>query len=395
MKARGTIMDPITAGRAAAILDGSKRSIKSIASVPVDDILAFRDDLVPANGSGDDRELLSELKELERRRYELCQRRIEVRGRSNKKEYITASDEAQHVGKRLKEGTRELCRRLKDADSVALNLESIETEANEVAALLAATSRDLHHRCAFDNLTEAVRSMVASREQKESLIEKDRQLSESVARLRSLIQSEQEQFERETLRLHEETNALTEELLAIRNGTCQKTLAHRAETAARKNAILRECRQDEDDLREQIRRLRQTVEKEGRAHEGVVAFLSQKRDELASEMSTRKESFEDCLQRKEMEYAKLVDDRDESLGILIDFQRRWDKDEARKKEVEEEKEREKQRKLNEEQQAEREHFAAILIQKRAKSYLKRKAKAKSAKGKKKGGKKGKGKGKKK
>ena len=385
-------MDPITAERAAAILEGCRQALKATSAEPLD-VLQYRDDLVDRYGSDVDQEILREQKELEHRFYDLCQRRMDLRGLPNKKGYITVQAEVYHVSKRMKEGIRVLCRRLREEDNVASNLVKIDSEVGDIISLLSCAVRELHQRQEFSKLRSVVDEMHLSRERCREV--KSRSVIVDVRKLKEMIQLERGGYEEKVRLLQSETNALTEELLAIRTGMHKASLKNCAQKRAGRDSTLRSFIQDEAELKEDIFQLETQIQTERKAHKKVVRFVSQEHQNLENELRYCRAKYEDSLQKKEMKLAIINDERDDNLGFLVDFERRWDHDLVVEQEEEGERQRKVLRELEKEKEAERSHFAALIIQKRYKSYRRRKAKAKAVKGKKKDGKKGKKKGKKK
>mmetsp|Transcript_14273 Transcript_14273/g.21081 ORF Transcript_14273/g.21081 Transcript_14273/m.21081 type:complete len:279 (-) Transcript_14273:788-1624(-) len=245
-------MEPILSERIAAVLGGCRRQLKEISLAPPD-IMEYRKDLIAAFGSEKEKSMLAQQLELERDYNILTQKQADLKGLSNKMKYAYVQGEIQRVSKKLKENTKNLGRLLKENPIVKANLAKIQCDATELIELLSTTIAELQQHGKYSLLEKKVSETLIRSSQRRAIISAE--TSEMVSEIKTLkddITSERQSHSSAMSIMQSEISNLTEKLLAIRNGTCESTIMHRAGSSARKDSALLLFRQEESERRDEI-----------------------------------------------------------------------------------------------------------------------------------------------
>ena len=214
-----------------------------------------------------------------------------------------------------------------------------------------------------------------------------------VSELQETFRTEREEHDSRVCRLESESCRITRELAAIYNGTDVESINHRRAMNDKVSAARSDAEQKEGVLRADIDKLQRLIQKAARDHRGRESQIKSDIEVLEIKRAAQHE-FAAKADVAEAQMQSLTAKREENLKILVELQRRWDRDdEAEKKRLNDKREEERREELRLQKEEEYRRLCAKKITVAYRIYLRKKAKlAASQKGKK--GKKG-GKGKKK
>ena len=159
----------------------------------------------------------------------------------------------------------------------------------------------------------------------------------------------------------------------------------------RKVSVARQdAEQAESDLRADVDKLQRLIEKAARDHQGRIRQIQSEIEELESKASVQQKlsSTEDLA---EAQLQDATAKREKNLKVLVELQRRWDRDEAEKKRLDDEREAERLQRLQEKAEEAHRRLCVTKISVAYRIYLKKKKKNAAAQKSKKGKKGGKAK----
>mmetsp|Transcript_12743 Transcript_12743/g.16105 ORF Transcript_12743/g.16105 Transcript_12743/m.16105 type:complete len:415 (-) Transcript_12743:228-1472(-) len=367
------------------------------------DVLQFRDDLISSlkndhRHSSLQNDLIHQ-RTLENRYEELSLQRGHLKVLENKSNYKSVADEMQNVSRMLRESTKSLYRKLRDCEVVNGNLVKVREETERVIDVIRKTVEELEDEDSATRarttmtgadfprlLTSEVKGYVSIEKRVEEARVKEVELMNALKKKKADSRLETHDHVTRVRDLKLRINELTEELILLRKGTEVKN--YKVEVTAKMDASLLVLKQKEMNLRRDVEEMQNKIIKENEAHDETVNFLRKKTRELENEKKIWKEKYNRHMSDKEMELAKLNNDRDINMETLVGLRRRKEKEIRDKKAAEEAERLAQEHRAAMEKEEEERNFAALLIQRTTREHLRRpKAKA-GGKGKP-GGKKGK------
>eukprot|EP00735_Rhodelphis_limneticus_P010175 TRINITY_DN2927_c5_g1::TRINITY_DN2927_c5_g1_i4::g.4642::m.4642 TRINITY_DN2927_c5_g1::TRINITY_DN2927_c5_g1_i4::g.4642 ORF type:complete len:412 (-),score=79.26,sp/Q2T9V2/IQCG_BOVIN/29.16/9e-27,IQ/PF00612.22/1.5e+04,IQ/PF00612.22/0.00026 TRINITY_DN2927_c5_g1_i4:1436-2632(-) len=377
----------LEAARVSSILVDALEKLSFLASI-TPDVLAHRDELQQMVGDEMSR-IIQEQRKLEKRFEELINQRNQVKAMGNKSKYKEVQDEIRAVTEQLRHSTKVLCRHLKDNPNVAENLLKIQNERSALQQLLQTTVEELREG-RFSTLAATVERERREQERLAETIQREKEASAAVKTLKTDLQNERKDHERDLMSRNEVITKLKEELKETKARTTMETKYMQKDARSRTSCAARGYTKVESEMEEDIRQLGKKLEIEHRVHAETEAFLKRKEAWLQQEIQKWNQKYDEDKATMERELEELKANRARDLVKLNEYTERYKQDMAEKEAREAEERRLAELAELKRQEEERQTRAAVLIQKIWRGYWTRvvQKRAKSKKGKKGKGKKG-------
>eukprot|EP01039_Chlorochromonas_danica_P004973 gene4973-5461_t len=380
----------IEAERIISILEDTTEKLSFLDSI-TPDILQHRDELSKFIGDEIARTLL-EQKELEHHYQELIEKRAAMKGMVNKIKYKEIQDEIQDVSRALKDSTNNLVRSLKENPNISGNLIKVQRDRTELNDVIKRCIQEIRDRGKYITITNKVDEESNNRQRFQQLKTREKELRETVSRLKATLDEEQKAFQLTTNERKHAILQLKEELLSLKGSTSQDAKFRRKESLAAVSAIWREYKHKEHDLEQRIHQLEEKMKIESIANKETKAFLTRKLSELQDAVSHWESRYDNEIGDLDANIALTTTKRNALLDKLAILQERRTKDleEENRKTAQlaaEQKQKQALRELTK-----RQNKAARAIQRALRVYIKRKKELEAIKNenkKAKGGKKGK------
>ena len=386
----------ITAKDAAAILDKCRIELRKGTQIPSNaSLLKYRDEFVAfcKREDGDDEYhelcgVVDEIKQLEERKILLQSKREDLKSLLSKRDYVSNESELEHITSRLSANEKRFCTKLLRHPLVAANIEKLDAACQDFANVLASTIQEIRTHGTSEVLRyNATKNNALSsfRQRSEDMTSKAKEARTVVSELQETFRTEREEHDSRVCRLESESCRITRELAAIYNGTDVESINHRRAMNDKVSAARSDAEQKEVALRADIDKLQRLIQKAARDHHGRVSQIKSDIEVLEIKRAAQHE-FAAKADVAEAQMQSLTAKREENLKILVELQRRWDRDEAEKKRLNDKREEERREELRLREEEEYRRLCANKISVAYRIYLRKKAKLatsqKSKKGKK-------------
>ena len=395
----------MTASDAADALDICRIELRKGAQIPPNVILLnHRDELVSFCCGGKDDDvidencaelcaLVEEMKQLEEQKVILLGKRGSLKSLPSKRDYVLAESELDHIATRLSANQKRFCAKLLKHPLIAANIEKLDTSCKDFANVLASAVEELREQGTYRILQENVNKsnyLNSFRRRGEEMAGKAREAKNVVSKLHETFQTERDDHDGRVCDLESESSRIAKELAAIRDGTDVASTENRLAMNREVSAARQDAEQTESDLRADVDKLQRLIEKAARDHQGRIRQIQSEIEELESKASVQhKLSSTEDLAEAQLQDASAK--REQNLKVLVELQRRWDRDEAEKKRLDDEREAERLQRLQEKAEEAHRRLCVTKISVAYRIYLKKKKKNAAAQKSKKGKKGGKAK----
>mmetsp|Transcript_43522 Transcript_43522/g.137687 ORF Transcript_43522/g.137687 Transcript_43522/m.137687 type:complete len:377 (-) Transcript_43522:4858-5988(-) len=338
--------------------------------------------------------IMQDQRSLERRYEELIQERRNMKGISNRMKYQANENEIQQVAQSLRQSTKVLTRNLQDNPNLEGNMQKIRAERGALETLLVNPAHEMQF-ASFNSLAEVVEKGQRMMEHMKVVLAREKELSESVARLKQELNEERSNFEREVLSKNELIAELKETLQAKKSETAIELRYLAKEFKANYHCTQREREKEMKELQDRIEQIEKEIDIEKQANELQQEFQRRKLVAMSEKSEAWDHKFEADLAFKTKELENLKEERESDLLRLYELEKRYNQDIAARQAKEDEERRMKELEAMRVAAAEREFRAATLLQCNIRMHLARECVSDLKNPKKKKGKKGKAAGKKK
>jgi len=237
-----------------------------------------------------------------------------------------------------------------------------------------------------------IKQVDASRNEQQrlaALIEKERTTANAVQNLEQELTHQRSEHEKEEKDRKQTIVKLKDQLQDLRAKLTFKTEYARKEAKAKVGSTLRQYKNQELDLEQQIEELTSIKAMELKVHEDTANFLHRKQEKLMDQTIEWGERYETDMAELEAKLGEIRHVRDQDFARLKLLQKRWDQqvadEEARQEKLRLKKEMEEQEKRD----SVKRDRAATAIQRKFKKYSATKKPVEKKKGKKGSAKKGK------
>ena len=395
----------MTASDAADALDICRIELRKGAQIPPNVILLnHRDELVSFCCGGKDDDvidencaelcaLVEEMKQLEEQKVILLGKRGSLKSLPSKRDYVLAESELDHIATRLSANQKRFCAKLLKHPLIAANIEKLDTSCKDFANVLASAVEELREQGTYRILQENVNKsnyLNSFRRRGEEMAGKAREAKNVVSKLHETFQTERDDHDGRVCDLESESSRIAKELAAIHDGTDVASTENRLAMNREVSAARQDAEQTESDLRADVDKLQRLIEKAARDHQGRIRQIQSEIEELESKASVQhKLSSTEDLAEAQLQDASAK--REQNLKVLVELQRRWDRDEAEKKRLDDEREAERLQRLQEKAEEAHRRLCVTKISVAYRIYLKKKKKNAAAQKSKKGKKGGKAK----
>lgn len=395
----------ITAKDAADALDKCRIELRKGTQIPSNaSLLKYRNEFVAfcKREDGDDEYhelcgVLDEIKQLEERKILLQSKREDLKSLLSKRDYVSNESELEHIIARLSANEKRFCTKLLRHPLVAANIEKLDATCQDFANVLACSIQEIraHGTCqVLQDNTNKSNALSSFRQRGEEMASKAKEARTLVSEQQDTFRMEREEHDGRVRDLESESNRITKELTAIYNGTDVESINHRHAMNSKVSAARSDAEQKEVALRADIDKLQRLIRKAARDHQSKISQIKSDIEML----ETKKAAQHELAAKEEAAEAQmqsLTAKREENLKILVELQRRWDRDEADKKRLNDKREEERQEELRLREEEEYRRLCAKKITVAYRIYLRKKAKLAASQKNKKGKKGAKGKKKKK
>lgn len=334
---------------------------------------------------------LQEQKVLERKYEQLIEQRSQMKGMVNKTKYKEIQDEIQDVSRALKESTSHLVRSLKENPNISGNMLKVQRDRNELKDVLLHCMQEIRDRGKYYTITHKVDEENNSRIRFQQLKSREKQLRETVAKLKSTLDEEQRGFQHTTLEQKQAIVQLKQELMTKKSDHGMGAKFRRKESQASVSAIWREFKHQEQHLESRVKQLEEKLHVENIVNNETKEFLGRKISSLQNEIATWEAKYDSEIGDLDAKISLMTTKRNALLDKLNALQDRRAQDveveQQQQAAVEAEAERKKQEKLL----VKKQNKGARSIQRALRAYVKRKKELEAIKGEGKKAKGGKGK----
>ena len=342
-------------------------------------LLENSDELVKYANTEDLSSLLRDIKYLHERKAHLSEKRVELKTLPSKKEYTLAEAELQHIKTRLSSNEKRLCAKLLKHPLIANNISKAESTCDEYGTLFAEAVRELREHGTFTILQEKSASLASFRERRDNIAAKAKQTRESVIQLQETLRSEKARHDERVRGLELEISQVKQDISQLQDGTC----LHRAAMEEKAANTYASFNEKENSLKSDIDKLQRLIKKAECDHEEKAHHIQQETSKLQDQIEIQKHRITQETDAKSAELAALKERRECNLSALVDLRRRWDRDEAEAKRIEEQHEEERLARAKQEEETDRQRLAVRVISVAYRIYVKRKVKLAAAAGSKK------------
>ena len=401
MMARSDTAIGVTASDVADAIDICRIELKKGARIPPNVILLnHRDELVSFCCGGKDDiidencvelcTLVEEMKQLKEQKVILLSKRGTLKSLPSKRDYVLAESELDHILTRLSANQKRFCAKLLKHPLIAANIEKLDSSCNDFANVLATAVGELREQGTYRVLQQNVnksKCLNSFRRRGEKTAGKAREAKNVVSKLHETFQTERDNHDGRVRDLESESSRIAKELAAIHDGTDMASTQNRLAMNKKVSAANRDAEQAESDLRADVDKLQRLAEKAARDHQGGIRQIQSDIEELESKASVQHK----LLSTEDLAEAQLQDataKREKNLKVLVELQRRWDRDEAEKRRLDDEREAERLQRLQEKAEEAHRRLCVTKISVAYRIYLKKKKKNAAAAQKSKKGKKG-------
>ena len=396
----------ITAKDAADVLDKCRIELRKGTQIPSNaKLLKYRNEFVAfcsKREDGDDEyhelcAVVNEIKQLEERKILLQSKREDLKSLLSKRDYVSNESELEHIIVRLSANEKRFCTKLLRHPLVAANIEKLDSTCQDFASVLASTVQEMRAHGTWQVLADNANknnALTSFRQRGEEMASKAKEARTLVSEFQETFRMEREEHDGRVCGLESESSRITKELAAIRNGTDMESMNHRCAMNGKVSAARSDAEQKEFALRADIDKLQRLIHKAARDNQARVSQIKSNIEMLETKKAAQHElaAKEDAA---EAQMQSLRAKREENLKILVELQRRWDRDEAEKKRLNDEREEERREELRLREEEEYRRLCAKKITMAYRIYLRKKAKLAASQKSKKGKKGAKGKKKKK
>mmetsp|Transcript_46030 Transcript_46030/g.109795 ORF Transcript_46030/g.109795 Transcript_46030/m.109795 type:complete len:389 (+) Transcript_46030:192-1358(+) len=305
--------------------------------------------------------IIQEQRALEQQYEALIQERRNMKGISNRAKFQANEDEISRVANALRQSTKVLTRNLQDNPNVEGNMQKIQGERGALETLLVNTAHELQF-ASFNSLDEVVEKEAKMTEHMQIVLARERELSETVARLKKELNDERAAFEREVLSKNEQIAELKERLQEKKTETAIELRYLGKESRAKFSCTNRLRQKQVADLKNNIQRLEDELAIEQQANTMQGEFLQRKLAAMSERANNMEEKVDKDVQDKTKELEMLKEEREQAQQKFHDLETRFNKDVAARAAKTEEERRLRELQAIKRAAEERDYRAAVLLQ---------------------------------
>ena len=231
---------------------------------------------------------------------ELVYQRRNMKGFSNRLKFQANEEEIERVAQQLRQSTKVLTRNLQDNPNLEGNMQKIQGERGALETLLVNTAHELQF-ASFNSLEEVVEKEEKMTEHVRVVLAREKELSETVARLKQELNEERSAFEREVLSKNEKIADLKERLQEKKSETAIELRYLAKESKAKYGCTQRTRERQVRDLLDAIAQTEDELEIEKRACVMQQEFLNRKLQALTEKsQSVQLQSDKDSTEKTKM-----------------------------------------------------------------------------------------------
>ncbi|EPZ34381.1 hypothetical protein O9G_000568 [Rozella allomycis CSF55] len=343
------------------------------------DQLAILDDLIPENDHNRSQErilgneinrIMKERHELEYRYQSLAKDQPTLKTKTNKFLYKENQQMLNNLSNEYAQSTQVLARTLKSHPAISQNIKKIQIERGNVQTLIFKTMRELKEG-RYNHIAKYLDEEHNRRNALQNTIEREKKAVQILRKLKEELNLEKTNYDNE---LHERNQVIQhlrdtiQEITVLTNAEQKYT---RKEMKAREASFKQQYSEKESSLIDERQQLQKQIELEEKAHERIVEFLNQQKDDLENQIQIWMTKHEEDTEKKSMELESLKTQRAQDLEKFEQLVNTYEEYEKFVEEYKIQKKKEEEmRKVMEEQTR-----AALVLQR---WYRKRLQKAKSS-----------------
>mmetsp|Transcript_5583 Transcript_5583/g.13033 ORF Transcript_5583/g.13033 Transcript_5583/m.13033 type:complete len:391 (-) Transcript_5583:257-1429(-) len=305
--------------------------------------------------------IIQEQRTFEKRYEELIRERRNMKGFSNRIKFQANEDEIQRVAHALRQSTKVLTRNLQDNPNLEGNMQKIQAERGALETLLVNTAHELQFG-SFNSLEEVVDKEDKRIEHMRVVLAREKELSETVAKLKEELNEERTAFEREVLSKNDQIADLKEKLQEKKTETAIELRYLGKESKAKFNCTQRVREKVVRDLEGKIKLIEDELAIEQHANAMQAEFLQRKLAAMSDKANNMEEKSEKDLADKTKELESLKEEHENGLHRLHELEKRYNADVARRQEAAEEERRLRELHAIQRAAEERSYRAASLVQ---------------------------------
>mmetsp|Transcript_15120 Transcript_15120/g.24587 ORF Transcript_15120/g.24587 Transcript_15120/m.24587 type:complete len:378 (-) Transcript_15120:1116-2249(-) len=331
--------------------------------------------------------LLKELKEAEEREIELDQKCIAVKDLPNKMEYSNVVKEMSVVKKCKSDLSNQINHAIRNHDVVVNNKKRVKIEIDRLDDILLIAQLELSEYGDTPSLRAETQDYLPLQITRAKALAKMRTTRQSLEEVRETLQREKLEHRDSIYDLKTEIKTTRADINAMENGTYAPAVEFMAKLSERRKSQTSELDNKRRMLDDEIEEQQTSIAKDTLVHDANASALQAEKMELEQKLADMAKNNASSIQDAESALAKLKEEQSENSVMLLQLEKRLADEQEEGRLRKEEEDKRLQEVLEKKSMEEKEYYAALWIQLRWKTYLKRKALKQSSKGKK--GKKGK------
>uniref|UniRef100_A0A7S2KEZ6 Dynein regulatory complex protein 9 n=1 Tax=Leptocylindrus danicus TaxID=163516 RepID=A0A7S2KEZ6_9STRA len=307
--------------------------------------------------------------------------RTNLRDLPNKMDFKKTEERKQLIRFNISDRRKALTKAIKQHVNVMNDLAKLENDRNDLVCMMESTLQEFKRHGTARSLEKEVEVLKSLCNQQIKLENEQEYLTKAIDEAKLALNAEKTNTELNDI--DEKIEEVKEEISRLADEITPIVIQKKMEAAIQiKNKSSFE--ENEYKLAEEIERLKHRIKDERVVHDQNIEKMTKCVHELESEVSNMKRSTEEELSSLNMKHATLSDERETCLASLLNLKRRYENERHLEEARKQERLLQAKRLKEEKQLEEKRYFAAFNIQRRYRSFLKRKkAKAKPVKKKKK------------
>jgi len=307
--------------RITAVLESAVEKLGILASLTTD---IHNDELSSMLGEEISR-VIQEQRSLEKRYEELVYERRNMKGFSNRVKFQANEEEIERVACQLRQSTKVLTRNLQDNPNLEGNMQKIQGERGALETLLVNTAHELQF-ASFSSLEEVCEKEEKMNEHVRVVLAREKELSQTVTRLKQELHDERSSFEQQVLSKNEKIADLKERLQEKKSETAIELRYLAKESKAKYNCTQRVRVKQIRDLMESNALVQSELEIEQRATTMQREFLDRKLNALTEKnLDVNNKNDKDNQDKTKMLEA-LQEEQEANQKRLFDLEKRYKHD---------------------------------------------------------------------
>lgn len=251
--------------------------------------------------------IIEQQKECETKYEKYVKRRSELKSLSNKTRYKKNQEKIDKQAKKLRDLTRDLCKRLRESPNVSENLLKIQNERSSLITLFEAFRTELLSKRSFLGIAQWTADKKARFENMKQNMQADQEMQRTIEELTENIQKTEQDMQRHVETLDVEIKEKKELLMQIQSHNDAEKAQRDDERNAHLAAVMKMNQLTQSKLTKQMRAAKMALENEHRVHGETSAYFQRRRNRISEMTQQWTERYERETTDKTKELKSLTD----------------------------------------------------------------------------------------